>query len=396
LDKLKIAFIDLNTPIGGGHFAVANLARGLAERNHEVHFIHGLKPLNSRLKDLCSSYCHMHYIKGYRNIFDILRSINQFKKDIDYLCKTFNFDILHAQGLSGIFIPSTMIDRLVITLHGNNIYRGLSLLKYSFTNFINSYFAQYMHTILDDGFGSLVHWTLEKKACDQARKVITLSNFEANMAKKYYGLSNDKIRITPNPIILPGEESYKRDLIKNDKVVLTVGSHSLIKGTPILVKASEYLLSENDDVSHVFIGKGPFSSLVEDLSSKFQGRVKIVPSASNEIVSYYQNSSLLLHGSLYESQGLVLGEAMLAEKPVVAFNVASIPECVLDGITGYLAEPYDPMDLALKALNILEEDEKAVRMGIMGKRRAVDLYNLPRVAGKVEGIYREVLMDGDS
>jgi len=396
LDTLKIAFVDLNTPIGGGHFAVANLARGLADRNHEVHLIHGLKPLNPRLKNLCSSYCHMHYIKGYRNIFDILRSINRFKKDVNHLCKTFNFDILHAQGLTGIFIPSTMIDKLVITLHGNNIYRGLSLLKYSLTNLLNSYFAQYIHTILDDGFGSLVHWTLEKKACDQAKKVITLSNFEANMAKKYYGLSSDKICIIPNPILLPGAGSNTRDLIKNEKVVLTVGSHSLIKGTPILVKASEYLLSKNSDISHVFIGRGPFSSLVEDLSIKFQGRVKIVTSASNEIVSFYQNSSLLLHGSLYESQGLVLGEAMLAEKPVVAFNVASIPECVLDGITGFLAEPYDPMDLALKALDILEDDKKAKRMGKMGKKRAMNIYNLPLVAGKVEGIYREVLKDGGS
>jgi glycosyltransferase involved in cell wall biosynthesis len=196
-------------------------------------------------------------------------------------------------------------------------------------------------------------------------------------------------------VVLPenGKDVY---FANDEKVILTVSPLKLIKGIPLLVRASKYLLSQSKNTHHIFIGTGPLSYIVADLASKFPKRIKIVPYVSNEITSFYKDSTLLLHGSLYESQGLVLGEAMLAEKPVVAFNVASIPESVVDGVTGYLAEPFNPKDLANKALRILEDDTLAKKMGLMGKERAMNLYNLPRIAGKMEEIYKEVLTNEES
>lgn len=396
METLRVAIIDLSTSVGGGHFAQANLAKGLSEKGHEVHVLFGLKHVDNRLKDICSPNCHIHCVRGYGNIFDVASSKTLIKKDIEKICKTNNFEILHGQGLAGLFVPTDMLNRLIVTLHGNNIYRGLTLMRYSLSNLFNRYIMKYVRAVADDGLGSLFYWFLEKKSCEIASKVITLSNFEADVAEKYYRLERDKVRVIPNPVTLPEGEHANFLHVDNEKVLLTVGSLSLIKGTPLIVQASKNILSQLSDVVHVFVGSGTFSHMVRDLATKFPGRVTMIPRASSEIVSFYKNSTLLLHGSLYESFGLVLGEAMLCERPVVAFNVASIPECVEDGVTGYLARPFSAKDLAQKAVNILEDDEKAERMGLMGKRRAEDLYNLQRVAGKVEGIYREVLIDGGS
>ena len=51
---------------------------------------------------------------------------------------------------------------------------------------------------------------------------------------------------------------------------------------------------------------------------------------------------MFVHPARWEGFGLAVLEAMLAGLPVVASNVSSLPELVLDGETGVLVAPDDP------------------------------------------------------
>jgi glycosyltransferase involved in cell wall biosynthesis len=69
-------------------------------------------------------------------------------------------------------------------------------------------------------------------------------------------------------------------------------------------------------------------------------------------------ASLFVHGTRYESFGLVLVEAMAAGRPVVAFSVGGIPDVVLDGRTGFLVPYGDIEALAGRVISLLWDSDQ--------------------------------------
>lgn len=397
METLKIALVELSTAeLAGGFVALCNLSQALAKRGHDVHVIMGTKDrgkwqnqgIETRLEEV-RSCAQLHLFPSYDNVLEVPGRLDSTKKVLSNLHRTYGFDIVHCQGLSGLFTPDKLLDRLVVTLHGNSIYRGIVLTKYACKNMSIPHVAD---GLAGDAIGSVLRWSLEKEACRKAKKVILLTYNEARLAEHYYSLNEAKMRIVPNPVLLPrGDKTCDLHLPNHHKAILTVSSLSLIKGIPLLARAAENILSWRRHISYIFVGTGPLEGIVRRLMSKFPGRVLIFPQASDKMRSIYSQSTLLVHGSLYESQGLVIAEAMLSGKPVVAFNTSAIPECVLDNVTGLLAKPFDHTDLARKTITLLEDENVSKEMGSIGKERVEKLYGSSRIAERVESVYREAL-----
>lgn len=66
-------------------------------------------------------------------------------------------------------------------------------------------------------------------------------------------------------------------------------------------------------------------------------------------------------------------ESFQYSKPVIASNIGSLPELVIDGENGYLFKPGDPEDLANK-IRMLDDDEKIIKMGVKSRRRLEDKF----------------------
>jgi len=79
-------------------------------------------------------------------------------------------------------------------------------------------------------------------------------------------------------------------------------------------------------------------------------------------------------------------EAMLAGLPVVATNVSSLPELVLDGETGFLVVPDDPSALALGVARALEQPQ----LGAAGRQRALAEFSVARMADRTASLYAEI------
>lgn len=60
-------------------------------------------------------------------------------------------------------------------------------------------------------------------------------------------------------------------------------------------------------------------------------------------------------------------------KPVIASNMGSLPELVLDGVNGYLFDPYSPDELVEK-IKMLDDDELVIEMGNNSRKRLEDRF----------------------
>ncbi len=92
---------------------------------------------------------------------------------------------------------------------------------------------------------------------------------------------------------------------------------------------------------------------------------------------------LLLMPSHAEGFGLAAAEAQAAAVPVIAARASSLPEIVLDGVTGLLVPPGDAPALAAALRRLLDDPQAARSMGTAGRRRIEELFPRARTLARL-------------
>jgi len=80
-------------------------------------------------------------------------------------------------------------------------------------------------------------------------------------------------------------------------------------------------------------------------------------------------------------------EGMACETPAVVTDVASLPEVVADGETGFVAKPNDPPSLAEKLRWLRDHPKEARQMGEAGRRRVLSRFTWAAVVERCLEIY---------
>ena len=83
-------------------------------------------------------------------------------------------------------------------------------------------------------------------------------------------------------------------------------------------------------------------------------------------------------------------EAHACGTPVVAFNTGGLPDIVDHLNTGYLAEPFDTVDLAQGIKWVLEKREDGI-LGGRARKRAVERFNNNIVAKQYIDVYQQAM-----
>lgn len=99
----------------------------------------------------------------------------------------------------------------------------------------------------------------------------------------------------------------------------------------------------------------------------------------------------------FDTFGMVNLEAMEHGKPVVATVFGGSPEVVVDGITGYVRNPFQIESYAAAVGELLADPALRQRMGEAGRSRLEQCFLLPRMAGEYLEEYdaaRRALADG--
>jgi glycosyltransferase involved in cell wall biosynthesis len=89
----------------------------------------------------------------------------------------------------------------------------------------------------------------------------------------------------------------------------------------------------------------------------------------------YSAADLFVHPTRADAFGLVLLESMACGTPMVSYRVGGVTDLVRPGITGYLAQPGDVMDLSNGIIQLLEDEP--LRDAMREKCRAIAVKEFP-------------------
>jgi len=122
---------------------------------------------------------------------------------------------------------------------------------------------------------------------------------------------------------------------------------------------------------------------------------RIVPTgwlAGDDLALAYAATDVFVTPSIcFDTFGLVNLEAMEHGKPVVATSFGGSREVVLDGVTGFVHNPFDVAGYAERIARLLDDSELRLRMGRAGRARLVERFTTARLAEEFLSEYRTAL-----
>jgi glycosyltransferase involved in cell wall biosynthesis len=206
----------------------------------------------------------------------------------------------------------------------------------------------------------------------------------ARLVEEYAGLRAGSIRVIHNG--LPDIELDPAPRAFAGPVVGSLGRLDVQKGYDVLLHA----LAELDGVSALLVGDGPERPRLERLAAELgvSDRVEIT-GWRDDARSFLASIEVFCLPSRYEGFPLSIVEAMLAGRPVVATDVGSVGEAVLDGETGLLVAPDDPGALG-RALRTALEPATAARLGAAGRALARERFTLDVMVAAYEALYDSI------
>ncbi|MDQ2756541.1 MAG: glycogen synthase [Actinomycetota bacterium] len=269
------------------------------------------------------------------------------------------------------------------------------------------------------GGGYRVSSFAERTAYEAAAAVVAVSaGMRADILTSYPSLDPERVHVVHNGIdSLLWRKADDPGVVRGHGIdpdrpsVVFVGRITRQKGLPYLLRAAASLPPE---VQLVLCAGAPdtpeilaeVEALVADLRAQRDGIIwiqEMLPRA--QVVAILSAATVFACPSVYEPLGIVNLEAMACELAVVATATGGIPEVVVDGETGWLVPieqvpggsgvPVDPerfvADLAAALTDAVSDPERARRMGLAGRQRAIDSFSWATIGDRTLAVYRSVL-----
>lgn len=238
---------------------------------------------------------------------------------------------------------------------------------------------------------------LRRKVIDAAF-VVTISDFNKDLLEQFADGA------TPISVIHSGIDSSSyafraRSIPSEGRVrALTVASLQTYKGHAILIRA---LAMGGPLVSRIaveFIGDGILRTELERLASAegIADRVRFSGARTEqEVRKALDEADLFILPSVMAPDGQMEGlpvalmEALACGVPTVSTDLSGIPEIVIDGETGYLAEPDDAEDLS----RVLERavDDYPATMSLAGRELVESRFDLGSTSADLVSLLQEQL-----
>lgn len=178
--------------------------------------------------------------------------------------------------------------------------------------------------------------------------------------------------------------------------IVFVGRLERRKGLKYLLKAYQKVKQEIPDSRLIVVGPGDRARRKYEQWTKRKALADVVfvgyiPYA--ELPSYYQTAKVFCSPAIgRESFGIVLLEAMILGKPIVATNIEGYAGVVTHGKEGLLVPPKNSEALAQALISLLKDEKLREQLGAAGRVTAQE-YRWERVAQKVVDYYARVLSE---
>ena len=146
--------------------------------------------------------------------------------------------------------------------------------------------------------------------------------------------------------------------------VLAVGTHDLRKGTPYLLEA--WRRAEIPDAELHLVGPLRLSkTFLDRYAGTFHHRPHIPKS---ELGDQYAAADVLAFPTLGDGFGLVIQEAMCCGTPVITTPCGGGPECITDGVDGWIVPPRDVDALVQRLRECAADRDRTYAVGQAARR----------------------------
>ena len=176
--------------------------------------------------------------------------------------------------------------------------------------------------------------------------------------------------------------------------IICVGRLAPAKAQYVLIDAVALLVQQGRALELRLVGDGPDRAVLQRhvAARRLGDQVKFEGSLNQDRVrALYRETDIFALASFAEGIPVVLMEAMAMEIPCVATWITGIPELIRHEVEGLLVAPSDAEGLAAAIARLMDDPALRRRLGVAGRRRVLDEYDLERNVAKMAEIFRRRL-----
>jgi glycosyltransferase involved in cell wall biosynthesis len=257
-------------------------------------------------------------------------------------------------------------------------------------------------------YGSVTRALVELEAREVRRAPIAIANSAAHADSyaHYHKVTRDKIRVihlaAPNLEYYETHEppTYPHD--PNRLYFLFAGRMELKKGPLEMLLAFNNIaqLAEFQQAELHYVGQ---DSIIKDgLTTQQYAQTHLSENVRKRIFFHGEVSTQELHGhygqcdiyvspTYFESFGLVVLEAMIFGRPVVASRVGGVPEIAKEGETALLVAHKNVEELTTALLELARDPVRREQMGQAGRKRALAEFSHQQMLEKSLQTYHDAI-----
>jgi glycosyltransferase involved in cell wall biosynthesis len=272
------------------------------------------------------------------------------------------------------------------------------------THFVTTFHGTYGHT----------NWFKRRynAVMTKGERVIAISDFIAGHIRKIYGVPSSNIRVIPRGIDIDKFDANKvsqerRIKLANEwrlpddrPIIILPGRLTRWKGQTVFIQAIKNL--NRKDVQCLMVGsdqgREDYRRELERQIESYgmQDIIHVVDHCDDMPAAYMLTDVVVSASTDPEAFGRVVVEGQALGRPVIGTNHGGSKETIIEGETGWLAEPNDPDSLTealAKVLGLSEEQRVKIAERAIGHIR--ENYSKEIMCAKTLDVYNE-LIAGDA
>jgi glycosyltransferase involved in cell wall biosynthesis len=235
---------------------------------------------------------------------------------------------------------------------------------------------------------------MQKKVAKQIKVVVTPSLNSKQDIHHDFKVPMQNIQVIPNGIDFNTFRSLPNIVPRANGVITTASADVPLKGLDFSLHAIARLKSEYPDINLTIIGspraEGHTERLIKKL--KLEEQVSFKTNLTKEEITHeYAKSSVAVVSSLYEGFGFPVGEAMACATPLVATNVASIPEITSSFAQLISAEDSEAIYQGIK--NVFQSPQKYKIQAELGRQHIIENFNWTKIGHAYEELLYKTIND---
>ncbi len=318
-----------------------------------------------------------------KNIFKFIKEYYQGIKALDSLNKQYKFDLVYTHTLAALigilFAKKRKIKHL---WHVQEIIAKPKILNFLFKRSLS---LDCNHKVVYDSIATMNFWIENNQKLANKSEAVW-NGVETKNIKSFTDFEIQEVR----------ENFFFSS--KDEIVISLIGRINSWKGQQLLLKSFNQLIKKYNNIKLVYLGSAPPNQENFEIELKNQilefglvNKVVVIP-FQKEIEKFWNSIDIAVVPSTEpEPFGMVVIEAMLAKKPVIASNHGGPTEIIIQNETGLLFEPNNHNSLSNALEKLIQDKQLRMLYGENGFNRVHTTFSLESHVNHFEKIFDELL-----